>query len=115
MTKNDENLHVTAKGLSPFEAARLLQVEVNYYKFPNYIYGLYTPDDHVAAQILINESISLEKQEKVCEYFVAHHIEHDNLAAAYCIDDNTYAELEKRKRILPYPQLQHGKWSTRLS
>lgn len=114
MTNFDENLPVTAQGLSPFEAARQLRIEVHYYDFPKSIYGLYTPDV-VATQILINESISIEKQEKVCEYLIAHHINLDDRTAAYCIDEGTYAELEKRKRKLSYPRLQQGIWTSKLT
>jgi hypothetical protein len=95
MAKNkNENLAYDTS--CPFELAKYLQVKVNYHDFPKHIYGLYSPMLSTA-HILINEDLSLEKQEKVCDHLIAHHILFDNCAAAYCIDHTTYLELEQKK------------------
>jgi hypothetical protein len=84
----------------PFELAQHLQVKVNYHDFPEHIYGLYSPMLSTA-HVLINEKLSLEKQEKVCDHFVAHHILFETCAAAFCIDHTTFLELEKKKGSSP--------------
>lgn len=96
---NDRNVTGLEDDLSPFELARKLQITINYYDFPKTIYGLYSPEDS-SAQVLINENISLEKQEKVCEQINAHHTSYNCQAPALCIDEDTYVKLEKGEGFL---------------
>lgn len=80
---------------SPFELARKLHITINYYDFPNNIYGLYTPEDN-SVNVLINENISLENQEKVCTHMIAHHLSYSSQAPALCIDSDMFSNLERR-------------------
>ncbi len=79
----------------PFELSRHLDLQIHYVDYWNNIYGYYTPSTH--SYILINENLSLEKQEKTCEHLLNYHILHAELHLEFCLDHESFNELEKNK------------------
>lgn len=81
----------------PFDLSRQLGLQIHYVDYWNNIYGYYTPSSH--SYLLINENLSLEKQEKACEHLLNHHILHADLHLEFCLDHESFIELEKNNNL----------------
>lgn len=76
----------------PYELAEKFHVKIRHVDFPKPIYGYYTPILY-SEQILINENLPLEQQEKVCVHLMVRHLLHEGIE--FCLDEDTFHELEK--------------------
>lgn len=96
---------------NPFKLAQLLDLDIAYIDFPEEFYGYYTIMLNVH-QILINQNLSPEVQEKVCEHMLVHHLLHKGIE--FCLDADLFVKLEKEKRNEKYLHL-HRKFKSLLS
>lgn len=96
---------------NPFTLAKLLDLEIAYTDFPEDFYGYYTYMLN-AYQILINQNLSPEEQENVCEHMIVHHLLHKGIE--FCLDEELFKSLEKEKKNDKYLQL-HRKFKSLLS
>lgn len=87
---------------NPFRLARMLDLEIAYTDFPEDCYGYYT---HMlnAHQVLINQNLSPEEQESVCEHMIVHHLLHKGIE--FFLDAEAFKTLEKEKRNEKYVHL----------
>lgn len=96
----------------PFQLARHLEIHIHYVDFWKHIYGYYSPMLSTA-HILINDNVSLEKQEQICEFLIAHHILKGANKTAFCLDQDTYLKSQNnkaeslntmlRRNVIPFP------------
>lgn len=114
MNLKDQKLQETFESYqtsNPFRLAKLLDLEIAYTDFPDHLYGYYTYMLQ-AYQILINENLTPEEQEKTCEHMIVHHLLHKGIE--FFIDKELYQNLEKEKRSGNYVQL-HQKFKSLFS